>query len=123
MTNEEKEELRKKALFLTNTAYLLADMAHTCVFYADDKLNHIREKALLFNDKEREKAVESYNAANCPFKVGEKVIFTLNRSGIIEKIYADDYGYFSYDIRTIKKDGEPSKIIVHTNTWDKIYKA
>lgn len=25
MTNEEKEELRKKALFLTNTAYLLAD--------------------------------------------------------------------------------------------------
>jgi transcription initiation factor IIE alpha subunit len=41
MTNEEKEELRKKALFLTNTAYLLADMAHTCVFYADDKLNHL----------------------------------------------------------------------------------
>lgn len=36
-----KEELRKKALFLTNTAYLLADMAHTCVFYADDKLNHL----------------------------------------------------------------------------------
>ena len=31
----------KKALFLTNTAYLLADMAHTCVFYADDKLNHL----------------------------------------------------------------------------------
>nr|UVY42675.1 MAG: hypothetical protein [Bacteriophage sp.] len=63
------------------------------------------------------------NAANCPFKVGEKVIFALNRSGIIEKIYANDYGDFSYDIRTIKKDGEPSKIIVHTNTWDKIYKA
>lgn len=41
MTNELKEELRKKALFLTNTAYLLADMAHTCVFYADDKLNHL----------------------------------------------------------------------------------
>lgn len=41
LTNEEKEELRKKALFLTNTAYLLADMAHTCVFYADDKLNHL----------------------------------------------------------------------------------
>lgn len=87
------------------------------------ELNHIREKALQFNDKEREKAVESYNAANCPFKVGEKVIFALNRSGIIEKIYANDYGNFSYDIRTIKKDGEPSKIIVHTNTWEKIYKA
>lgn len=86
------------------------------------ELNHIREKALQFNDKEREKAVESYNAANCPFKVGEKVIFTLNRSGIIEKIYANDYGDFSYDIRTIKKDGEPS-IIIHANTWDKIYKA
>lgn len=79
------------------------------------ELNHIREKALQFNDKEREKAVESYNAANYPFKVGEKVIFTLNRSGIIEKIYANDYGDFSYDIRTIKKDGEPSKIIIHTN--------
>lgn len=22
-----------------------------------------------------------------------------------------------------KKDGEPSKIIIHANTWDKIYKA
>lgn len=32
----------------------------------------IKQKALQFNDKEREKAVESYNAANCPFKVGEK---------------------------------------------------
>lgn len=30
------------------------------------ELNHIREKFLQFNDKEREKAVESYNAANCP---------------------------------------------------------
>lgn len=67
------------------------------------ELNHIREKALQFNDKEREKAVESYNAANYPFKVGEKVIFTQNRSGIIEKIYANDFGDFSYDIRTIKK--------------------
>lgn len=53
--------------------------------------------------KKGKKAVESYNAANYPFKVGEKVIFTLNRSGIIEKIYANDYGDFSYDIRTIKK--------------------
>lgn len=44
-------------------------------------------------------------------------------SGIIEKIYANDYGDFSYDIRTIKKDGEPSNIIIHANTWDKIYKA
>ena len=87
------------------------------------ELNHIREKALQFNDKEREKAVESYNAASCPFKVGEKVIFAPNRSGIIEKIHTNDSGNFSYDIRTIKRDGEPSKIIVHTNTWDKIYKA
>lgn len=31
--------------------------------------------------------------------------------------------FFSYDIRTIKKDGEPSKIIIHINTWEKIYKA
>ena len=34
--------------------------------------NHIREKALQFDDKEREKAVESHNAANCPFKAGGK---------------------------------------------------
>lgn len=87
------------------------------------ELNHIRKKALQLNDKEREKAVESYSAENCPFKVGEKVIFTLNRSGIIEKIYTNDYGNFSYDIRAIKKDGKPSKKIIHINTWEKIYKA
>lgn len=66
------------------------------------ELNHIREKALQFNDKRKGKAVESYNAANS-FQGRRKVIFTLNRSGIIEKIYANDYGDFSYDIRTIKK--------------------
>lgn len=87
------------------------------------ELNHIGKRLCSLMIKKGKKAVESYNAANCPFKVGEKVIFTPNRRGIIEKIYANDYGDFSYDIRTIKKDGEPSKIIIHTNTWYKIYKA
>ena len=37
MTNEEKEEVRKQALFLTNTAYLLADMANSCAIDAESK--------------------------------------------------------------------------------------
>lgn len=41
MTNEEKEELRKKALFLTNTAYLLADMANSCAIDAESKLGKL----------------------------------------------------------------------------------
>ena len=38
MTNEEKEEVRKQALFLTNMAYLLADMANSCAIDAESKL-------------------------------------------------------------------------------------
>ena len=32
------------------------------------ELNHIRQKALEYNKKEREKAAESYITENCPFK-------------------------------------------------------
>lgn len=87
------------------------------------ELNHIRENTLQFNDKEREKAEESYKDASCPFKVGEKVIFSVNRSGIIEKIYVNSYGDFSFDVRPIKKNGEPSRIFVHINSFEKINKA
>ena len=38
MTNEEKEQVRKQALFLTNTAYLLADMANSCAIETESKL-------------------------------------------------------------------------------------
>ena len=41
MTNEEKEEVRKQALFLTNTAYLLADMANSCAIDAESKLGKL----------------------------------------------------------------------------------
>lgn len=41
MTNEEKEEVRKKALFLTNMAYLLADMANSCAIDAESKLGKL----------------------------------------------------------------------------------
>ena len=87
------------------------------------ELNHTRAKALQFNDKEREKATESYKAANCPFKVGESVIFSVNRSGIIEKIYVNSYGDFSFDVRTIKKNGMPSKTIVYVSSYEEIQKA
>lgn len=48
MTKEQIEEIRKKALFYTNTAYLLADMANTCAVFADGKwesLNKCFEKS------------------------------------------------------------------------------
>ena len=38
MTNEEKEQVRKQALFLTNTAYLLADMANSCAIETESKI-------------------------------------------------------------------------------------
>lgn len=41
MTNEEKEEVRKQALFLTNMAYLLADMANSCAIDAESKLGKL----------------------------------------------------------------------------------
>lgn len=43
MTKEQIEEIRKKALFLTNTAYLLADMANTCAVLADGKLGSLNK--------------------------------------------------------------------------------
>lgn len=43
MTNEEKEEVRKQALFLTNMAYLLADMANSCAIDAESKLGKLRK--------------------------------------------------------------------------------
>lgn len=41
-----KEEIMKQALFLTNTAYLLADMANSCAIDADSKLNRLGQSFL-----------------------------------------------------------------------------
>lgn len=37
------------------------------------ELNHIRQKALEYNEKEKAKADESYIKENCPFKIGDRV--------------------------------------------------
>ena len=71
------------------------------------ELNHIREKALQFNDKEREKAVESYITENCPFKKGDRIKYN-GKPGKIEVIKAEHNGNFSYEVRFDKKDGTPS---------------
>lgn len=71
------------------------------------ELNHIREKALQFNDKEREKAAESYITENCPFKKGDRIKYN-GKPGKIEVIKAEHNGNFSYEVRFDKKDGTPS---------------
>lgn len=74
------------------------------------ELNHIRQKALEYNQKEMEKAAESYIAENCPFKVGEKAIYK-GKPGTIEAIRVTIDGYFEYEFRQNKKDGNPSLIL------------
>lgn len=37
------------------------------------ELNHIRQKALEYNEKEKAKADESYIKENCPFKKGDRI--------------------------------------------------
>lgn len=71
------------------------------------ELNHIRQKALEYNDKERAKADKSYIAENCPFKVGDKAIYKGN-PGTIERINVKCNGSFEYYFRPNKKDGTPS---------------
>lgn len=87
------------------------------------ELNHIRQKALEYNEKEKAKAKESYITSNCRFKIGQEVIFFCNRSGKIENIYVNDDGAFSYDVRPIKKNGEPAKQKIHVMPWEYIEKA
>lgn len=71
------------------------------------ELNHIKQKALDYNRKEREKADESYIAENCPFKVGDKAIYK-GKPGTIETIKATSDGSFEYYFCPNKKDGTPS---------------
>ena len=77
------------------------------------ELNHIRQKALEYNDKEKAKADESYIKDNCPVKIGDRVKQGEN-IGTIEEIRVDNDGKFEYTIRKEKKDDTPSKIGVKT---------
>lgn len=82
------------------------------------ELNHIRQKALEYNEKEKAKADESYIKENCPFKIGDRVK-NGNDIGTIEKIRVNDEGNFEYTIRKEKKDGTPSKICFNTFSWNR----
>lgn len=88
------------------------------------ELNHIKQKALDYNRKEREKADESYIAENCPFKVGDKAIYK-GKPGTLFAIRADSNGEFVYEFRPNKKDGTPSCKVttVYERSCDKIEKA
>lgn len=88
------------------------------------ELNHIKQKALEYNQEEKAKAVKSYVAECCPFKIGDKV--TLNgRTGIIEDIFVECSGTFSYGIRYYKKDNSPGGRVtrVYPSKLDKMEKA
>lgn len=74
------------------------------------ELNHIREKALEYNRKEREKAAESYITENCPFKKGDRIKYN-GKPGKIEVIKAEHNGNFSYEVRFDKKNGTPSVMV------------
>jgi hypothetical protein len=80
------------------------------------ELNHIRQKALEYNEKEKAKVDESYIKENCPFKIGDRVKQGEN-IGTIEEIRVDNDGKFEYTIRKEKKDGTPSKIRFKTFSW------
>lgn len=80
------------------------------------ELAEIKQKALEYNRKEREKATESYITENCPFKIGDRVKQGEN-IGTIEEIRVDNDGKFEYTIRKEKKDGTPSKICFKTFSW------
>lgn len=70
------------------------------------ELAEIKQKALEYNRKEREKAAESYITENCPFKKGDRIKYN-GKPGKIEVIKAEYNGNFSYEVRFDKKDGTP----------------
>lgn len=74
------------------------------------ELAEIKQKALEYNRKEREKAAESYITENCPFKYNGK-------PGKIEVIKAEHNGNFSYEVRFDKKDGTPSVRVTSIYPW------
>ena len=72
------------------------------------ELNHIRQKALEYNEKEKAKADESYIKENCPFKIGDRVKQGEN-IGTIEEIRVDNDGKSEYTIRKKRKTAPRQK--------------
>lgn len=85
------------------------------------ELNHIREKALEYNRKERDKAAESYITEDCPFKKGDRIKYN-GKPGNIEVIKAEHNGNFSYEVRFDKKYGMPSVRVTSVDPLLKIDK-
>ena len=71
------------------------------------EFSEIKQKALEYNRKEREKAAESYITEYCPFKKGDRIKYN-GKPGKIEVIKAEHNGNFSYEVRFDKKDGTPT---------------
>ena len=76
------------------------------------ELAEIKQKALEYNRKEREKAAESYITESCPFKKDDRIKYN-GKPGKIEVIKAEHSGDFSYQVRFDKKDGTPSVMVTN----------
>ena len=88
------------------------------------ELAEIKQKALEYNKRERNKVMESYLEKNCPFKAGERVTYK-GKPGTLFAVRADSTGKFEYDFRPDKKDGTPSCRVTTVYEWSeyKIEKA
>lgn len=72
------------------------------------ELNHIRQKALEYNEKEKAKADESYIKENCPFKIGDRVKQGEN-IGTIEEIRVDNDGNLNIPYERKRKTAPSQK--------------
>lgn len=79
------------------------------------ELNHIMEKALEYNDKEKAKANESYMKENFPFKNGDCIRIG-NETGTIVNVQPQSDGKFFIEWVKNKKDGTPYKRISLMNS-------
>lgn len=79
------------------------------------ELNHIRENALKYNEKERAKADESYMKDNFPFKIGDCIRIG-NETGTIVRAEPQSDGKFFIEWVKNKKDGKPYKKISLKNS-------
>lgn len=66
----------------------------------------IKQKALEYNGKEREKAAESYMTENRPFEKGDRIKYN-GKPGKTEVVKAEHNGNFPYETGSGKKDGTP----------------
>lgn len=80
------------------------------------ELAEIKQKALEYNRKEREKAAESYRTENYPCKKGDRIKYN-GKPGKIGVIKAEHYGNCSYGVWFDKKDGTPSVRVTSIYPW------